>query len=223
MSETTPLLPSMNRGILLAPEVDAYLMSLCPDSPQVIAEMEALAVQRGFAVVGPLVGRFLWQLACLNGAKTVFEMGSGFGYSTAWFALAVGEGGRVCFTDSSPDNCERARGFLGRLGLNDRVEYHVGEAVATLERVGGTYDLVMIDVEKEQYPRAFEVAAPRVKPGGMLICDNVLWHGKVAREWETDEATQAIREYNRLMFEHPDFLSTILPLRDGLGLSFKMR
>lgn len=223
MSDALNVLPGMNRGILLAPEVDAYLMSLCPDSPRVLAEMEALAVQRGFPVVGPLVGRFLWQLACLKGARTVFEMGSGFGYSTAWFALAVGEGGRVVYTDTSPENCERAREFLGRMGLNDRVEYHIGEAVAALERLGGQYDLIMIDVEKIQYPRAFEVAAPHVIPGGMLVCDNVLWHGKVARDWENDDQTVAIREYNRLMFEHPDYLSTILPLRDGLGLSFRMR
>lgn len=211
------------RGIILAPEVDAYLMTLCPDSPRVIAEMEALAVERGFPVVGPLVGRFLWQLACTKGAKTVFEMGSGFGYSTAWFALAVGEYGRVYYTDTSPDNVERAREFLGRMGLNDRVEYHCGEAVETLERLGGLYDIIMIDVEKVQYPRAFEAALPRLPAGGLLVCDNALWRGKVARERESDEDTLAVREYNRLIYEHPDLMSSILPLRDGIALSFKMR
>lgn len=218
-----PDMTSTTQGGILVPEVESYLERLFPASPGVLAEMEALALETGFPIVGRQVGRLFWQLACLKGAQTVFDMGSGFGYSTAWFALAVGERGRVVYTDTSPDNCERAREFLGRMGLNDRVEYHVGEAVAALERLGGQYDLVMVDVEKTQYPRAFEIASQRVIPGGMLLADNTLWKGKVAREAENDEATQAIREYNRLIFEHPDFMSTVVPLRDGISLSFRMR
>ncbi len=211
------------RGILLNPEVEAYLARMCPDSPRVMAEMEATALALGIPVVGPQVGRFLWQLACLKGARTAFDMGSGLGCSAAWLALAVGEGGHVVYTDTSPENCERARGFLGRMRLNDRVEYHVGEATATLERLGGLYDLIMVDVDKTLYPEAFSVASRHVIPGGLLVADNALLGGRVARDWETDEETLAVREYHRRVLEHPDYLGTILPIRDGLSLAYRMR
>lgn len=222
MQDLTPS-PWGPPGLVLAPEVEAYLVQMCPDSPRVMAEMEATALALGLPVVGPLVGRFLWQMACLKGARTAFDMGSGLGCSAAWLAMAVGEGGRVVYSDTSPESCERARGFLGRMGLNDRVEYHVGESLTVLERLGGLYDLIMVDIDKALYPEAFHVASPHVIPGGLLVADNALHGGRVARDWENDEQTLAIREYNRLVLEHPDFLGTILPLRDGLSLAYRMR
>lgn len=199
------------------------MLGLTPDSPPELAEMEAYAIQKGFPVVGPVVGRLLWLLTSSRGARSVFEMGSGFGYSTGWFAMAVGDSGRVVWTDGSTANYERAREHLGKMGLSHRVEYHVGDALEILSRIGGSYDVIFIDVDKHLYPRAFDVALPHLAAGGLLITDNVLWGGSVAREEERGEIVQAIREYNRKIYAHPDLLSVILPLRDGVAVSHKMR
>lgn len=208
---------------ILVPEVEAYLHHLTPPSPGVLPEMEARAAERGFPIIGPLVGRLLWLLASSRGARTVLEMGSGFGYSTAWFALAVGEGGKVVWTDSSTENCRQARDDLGRMGLNDRVEYHVGDSLEIAARIGGSYDIVFIDVDKHRYPEALDRALPRLAVGGLLVVDNALWSGDVARSEAESRALTGIRELNRRIYTHPDLLSVILPLRDGVAVCHRMR
>lgn len=204
---------------LISPDLDRYLIERLPDRDPVIAEMEAFATERDVPIVGPAVATLLAILARSIGARRVCELGSAIGYSTAFFAQAVGPGGSVLYTDGDEKNARRAEGYLERLNLRDRCEIRVGEAVGILEATSGNFDVVFIDIDKEGYPHALEAAAPRVRPGGYLLADNVLWSGKVVDPSIRDRATEGIREFNRRLFARRDFESVIVPLRDGVAIA----
>ncbi len=206
---------------LVAPEVDRYVRELLPPRDPVIAEMESQAEQRKIPIVGPAVGTLLATLARSIKARRVFEMGSAIGYSTAFFAQAVGPKGRVFYTDGSADNAKEASGYLSRMGLLDRVEVQTGDAVSLFRKTSGEFDVIFIDIDKDGYPQALEAAAPRVRPGGLLLADNVLWSGKVVDTSVRDAMTEGIRAFNRALFARRDFVSVIVPLRDGVAIARK--
>src|SRR6059036_1391050 len=178
--------------------------------------MERLADRRRFPIVGPLVGRLLYVLARSIGARDVFECGSGFGYSAYWFARALPTEGRVVLTEGSPENCASARGFLGRAGLQERIVIEQGDAVEILRRYPGPFDIIFCDIDKRDYPRVYPLLKPRLRMGGMFVCDNLLWSGRVVGA-DQDEDTRGVRELTRLLYADPDLHTTILPLRDGVG------
>jgi predicted O-methyltransferase YrrM len=204
---------------LVSPELDRYILDLLPPRDPVIAEMETYAAEHDVPIVGPAVGTLLETLARSISAERVFEMGSAIGYSTAFFARAVGRGGQVTYTDGSPEKAERARGYLERLGFLDRFVIRVGDAAASLEATTGYYDVIFIDVDKDGYPRALQAAAPRVRRGGFLLADNVLWSGKVVDAGVRDAATEGIRQFNKRLFALPEFSTVIVPLRDGVAIA----
>jgi predicted O-methyltransferase YrrM len=204
---------------LVVPELDRYLRDVIPPRDPVRAEMEQAAERRDIPIVGPAVAALLEILASSIGARRVFELGSAIGYSTIAFARAVGSGGKVVYTDGNPENAREADGYLTRLGLRDRVEIRVGEAIRALEGEEEPFDVIFVDIDKHDYPRALEVAAPRVRPGGYLLADNVLWSAKVVDPNARDAATQGIREFNRRLFARPEFRSVIVPLRDGVAIA----
>jgi predicted O-methyltransferase YrrM len=209
-------------GITEAP-VEDYLYSILPERDATLGEMEAQAASRSIPIVGPAVGRLLFQLAQMINAKTVFEMGSAIGYSTIWWARAVGPAGRVIYTDGSGKNAEEARRNLQSAGVLDRVEIRIGDALELLSEEKGQFDIIFNDVDKEDYPRVFRLAGPRVRKGGLFVADNVLWSGKVAQPpSESDDRTKAILEFNRLLYSTPNFFTTLLPLRDGVSVSLKL-
>lgn len=210
-------------GGITNPAVEEYLYNLIPARDEVLAEMEGLAAQRHIPIVGPLVGRLLFQLARMTGAKTVFEMGSAIGYSTIWWARGVGDGGRVIYTDGDRRNAEQARQFLQRAGVLDRVEIRVGDALEILSEQKTEFDVIFNDVDKEDYPRVLRVAGPRLRKGGLFVSDNALWHGDVADPAKTsDLETKSIIEFNRLLLAAPDLYTTVLPLRDGIAVAMKV-
>lgn len=204
---------------LVSPELDRYLVEVLPPRHPVIVEMEGVAKDRDVPIVGPAVATLLSVLARSIRARRVCELGSAIGYSTAFFADAVGPDGRVLYTDGSEENAREATRYLERLGLRDRVEIRVGEAVGILEGTSGEFDVVFIDIDKDGYPRALDAAAPRVRPGGYLLADNVLWSGKVVDPSIRDRPTEGIREFNRRLFARRDFESVIVPLRDGVAIA----
>ena len=206
--------------MIVADDVSRYLEGLAPARDAVLEEMEVRARAERFPIIGPLVGALCELCARAIGARRVFEMGSGFGYSTVWFARAVGDGGEVVHTDGSETRSSEARGYLARAGLCARVRFLVGDARALLRRESGPFDLIFCDIDKEGYPEALELARPRLRSGGLLITDNTLWHGRVARE-DDDATTRAVRAYNRAAFEAEDLMSVIVPLRDGVGVHLK--
>jgi caffeoyl-CoA O-methyltransferase len=214
--------PDWRMGGITADRVEDYLYSLLPPRDEVLSEMEAEAARRDIPIVGPAVGRILFQLARMIDAKTVFEMGSAIGYSTIWWARAVGKGGRVFYTDGNRKNADEARKYFKRAGVDDRIEVQVGDALELLSEQKQEFDIIFNDVDKEDYPRAFRLAVPRLRKGGLFVADNVLWSGKVADPKIADTSTKAIRELNSLAYSSPDLFTTILPIRDGLAVAMKV-
>jgi predicted O-methyltransferase YrrM len=207
---------------LYSPDLDRYIRDLLPERDPVIMEMERQARERDIPIVGPAVASLLGVLARSIKARRVFELGSAIGYSTAFFAQAVGPGGTVFYTDGDPANAREARDYLGRLNLLDRVAIATGEAIGLLKNTPGDFDVVFLDIDKDGYPAALEAAAPRVRPGGFLLADNVLWSGRVVDASACDAATEGIREFNRRLFARSDFSSVIVPLRDGVAIARKL-
>ena len=200
--------------------VDDYLYSMLPKRDPVLAEMEEYASQHGIPIVGPAVARVLQQLALSINARTVFELGSAIGYSTIWWAQAVGENGRVVYTDGDSKNAERARGYFSRAGVAKQITLHTGDALEYLSEQKEEFDVVFNDVDKDDYPRVLRLVTPRLRKGGLFITDNVLWSGRVA-EKNPDATTEAILDFNRKLYDSKEFYTTILPIRDGLAVALK--
>jgi len=207
-------------GITVGP-VEDYIYSLLPPRDEVLAEMEDLAAKKNVPIVGPAVARVFEQLVMMTGAKQVFEMGSAIGYSTIWWARAVGEGGSVIYTDGDPKNAEQARGYFRRAGVADRIKVHIGDALELLSEQKREFDIIFSDVDKEDYPRVLRLVPPRLRKGGLFVTDNVLWSGKVATQKPPDASTMAILEFNRELYEAKEFFTTILPIRDGVSVAVK--
>jgi caffeoyl-CoA O-methyltransferase len=201
--------------------VDDYLYSMLPKRNEVLTEMEGYASEHTVPIVGPAVARILQQLALTINAQTVFELGSAIGYSTIWWAQAVGENGRVIYTDGDPKNAERARRYFDRAGVSNRITLHTGDALEVLSEQKQEFDIIFNDVDKEDYPRVLRLVSPRLRKGGLFITDNVLWSGRVADKSPKDPRTKAILEFNRLLYNSEDFYTTILPIRDGLAVALK--
>lgn len=213
----------MSEHAFLRDDVAHWLHDLAlTDRDPLLDEMHNLARKREFPIVGPEVGRLLAQLARAFGARRIFEMGSGFGYSTLWFARAVPKGAEVVHTEGDPENSALARDFLQRAGVADRVDFRVGDALELLDESDGEFDIIFCDVDKEQYPDAYERFRHKVRVGGLAVVDNLIWSGRVVAGAE-DEATCGVREYIRRMWGDPCYLSSLLPVRDGVGLSLRVR
>jgi caffeoyl-CoA O-methyltransferase len=208
---------------IVNPEIESYLRKLYDDGDPVRREMEALAEKKGFPIVGPLVGRELSLLTRGIGARRVFELGSGYGYSALFFAKAVGPEGTVHCTDTSEENVRLAADFLGRAGVFSRVTYHQEEATAALRRVGGIWDIVYNDIDKDGYPDTVDLAYEHLRPGGLFITDNVLWSGRVLPGANDRAAsTQGVIEFTRRLFAHRGFLTSINPTRDGVAVALRV-
>jgi len=215
-----PAKPDWRMGGITVPEVEDYLYSMLPPRDEVLSEMEADAAKNDVPIVGPAVARVLYQLAIISGAKKIFEMGSAIGYSTIWWARAVGEGGRVIYTDGDPKNAEKARRYFDRAEIGKRITIRVGDALEFLSEEKEPFDIIFNDVDKTDYPRVFRLALPHLKGGGLFITDNVLWSGKL-RKPNPDAQTKAILEFNKLISGSPDLFTTILPIRDGISVCVK--
>lgn len=201
-------------------KVEKYVYAVLPERDEVLREMEKQAAARDIPIVGPAVGRLFFLLARIARAKTVFELGSAIGYSTIWWARAVGPQGRVIYTDMSEKNPAEASGYFKRAGLADRIDMRIGDALETLSKEkAASFDVIFNDVDKEFYPRVFELAKDRVRNGGLFVTDNVLWSGKVTEPKSADASTKAIIEFNRLLYASPEFFTSIIPLRDGVAVA----
>jgi caffeoyl-CoA O-methyltransferase len=207
-------------GVTTEP-VDDYLYSMLPKRDEVLSEMEIYAAKHDVPIVGPAVARVLQQLAMMINAKNVCELGSAIGYSTIWWARAVGEGGRVVYTDGDSHNAELARAYFDRAKVSKRIAIHTGDALEFLSEQRQEFDVIFNDVDKEDYPRVLRLVPSRLRKGGLFITDNVLWSGRVAQKKAADTRTKAIVEFNRLLCNSPEFFTTILPIRDGVAVALK--
>ena len=203
---------------LFDPRVRDYLDALVPPRPPEMRAMEEIARTTSFPIIGPAAGYFCYQVARLTGARRVFELGSGYGYSTAWFARAVREngGGEVHHVVWSQELSDRAREHLAALGFDDLVRYHVSEAVEALRATDGPFDLIFNDIDKRGYPESLPAIAEKLRPGGVLIVDNMLWHGRIFDEADRSPDTEGVRELTRRLTTDPGWIASVVPIRDGL-------
>ena len=200
---------------IVHPEVKQFIVDLSPETDPLIAQMEAWSATNKFPLVGRASGHACEWLTRSVGGRRVFEFGSGFGYSAYFFARAVGEGGQVIGSElDAHELVEHRRMFAGH-PLAPRIDLRQGDAFAVFAATEGLFDVVFVDIHKEGYAPALEVAVPRLRPGGLLIADNVLWGGKVARPAD-DERTAALQAFDRLAFADPRLDCVILPVGDGL-------
>lgn len=204
-------------------QLQEYLTTLVPRREPVLQEMEEYAEKNNFPALGPVCGYYCYQLARMLRATSVFELGSGYGYSTAWFAKAVREngGGIVHHTVWDDKLSAMAKAYLSNLGLDDLVEYHNAEAVETLRKTAGTFDIIFNDIDKEAYPDSLPVIKSKLRAGGLLIIDNMIWHGQILDPDDHEKSTEAIRRFTHDVTTDPDWIVSLSPIRDGMIVAYK--
>ena len=218
-------------NLLTYSRTQELLTSLVPPREPEMRKMEKYAEKTDFPIIGPVAGYYCYQIARMIKARSVFEMGSGYGYSTAWFAKAVKEtcaehgrsdgGGVVHHVVWDAKLSEMARGHLSQLGFDGLIQYQVAEAVETLRGTPGPFDLIFNDINKEAYPASLPLIKEKLRSGGVLIIDNILWHGRIFDKKNQSESTKGVREFTRLITHDPDWIVSLAPVRDGVIVAFK--
>ncbi len=204
------------------PAIEAYLAELAGESTDpLLARMEAHAASTGFPTIGRASGRWLAQLTRIAGGRRVFEIGSGYGYSAWFFAQAVGPEGEVIGSDDNPAHLQRHRDLWEGHPLASRVDLRLGRGRAVLASTSGAFDLVLIDSTKAEYEADFEAALDRLRPGGLVLVDNVLWGGRVTVP-SADPTTIAIQHFNTRLFADTRIDVCVLPVGDGLAVARKI-
>ncbi len=214
------------------PEATSRLLALAgPDPDETQRAMQAHADEAGFPIIGPTVGGLLAALGQLTGARRVFELGSGFGYSASWFARGMRADGEVVLTEVDADELELARRFLDDGGYAPSFRYELGDAVDIVAGEPGPFDLVLLDHEKRRYVEGFERVRDAVAPGGAVVADNVM-AGPLAfedvlagleGEPTPDERAAGVVAYVERVRDDPDFATVLLPVGSGIALSVRTR
>lgn len=209
---------------ILSEKISTYLENLVPPRAPELVKMESYADKHAFPIIGPICGHLCYQLARTLEAKHIFELGSGYGYSTAWFARAVKEngGGEVHHVVWDEKLSSMAREHLEALGYDGIVKYTVGEAIQSLQAAKGPFDLIFMDIDKQDYPKALSSIHEKLRLGGLLIVDNMLWSGRIFDSKDQSAATKAIREATGMICSSDRWLTSIIPIRDGLLVATKV-
>jgi len=201
-----------------------YISDLSRHEDPVLLRMEEEARRDSFPIIGAAGGKLMYLLSRAIGARKVFEMGSGYGYSTLWFARAVREngGGVVHHTVWHEDLHQRARANIAEAGYGDIVQYHLGEAVQALRETNDVFDIIFNDIDKDGYPASLPVMKEKLRVGGMIMIDNMLWHGRIYQSDDKDPSTEGVREFTRLIQADTDFVAQLVPIRDGIIVALRV-
>ena len=197
-----------------------YLDQLLTQKDPLLAEMEAYAAEHRVPIADREVSRFIEITARITGARKALEIGMAIGYSVIHLARGMGDQGSVVTIDPSDEMIAAATGYLKRAGLLDRVEIKRGKALEVMPQLDETFDLLFIDAVKEEYAQYLDLGLPRLRTGGVVIVDNLLWGGRVASD-DMESSTLALREFNPYFINHPQLLAEVLPVGDGLGYAVK--
>ena len=206
---------------ILRPEQEAYLERLLPPRDPLLREMEERAAREDIPISDPEVGRLLAILARAAGARLILEIGTAIGYGALVLARGAPEA-RVVSIDTDAERLATARQYLERAGVADRVELVEGAALEVLHRLQGPFDLVYLDAVKTEYRRYLDQVLPKLRTGGLIVCDNLLWSGRVAAG-DQDAETEALRAFNGYLMMHPQLHAVVLPVGDGLGVATKLK
>jgi predicted O-methyltransferase YrrM len=208
---------------ILQREQAEYLDQLLPQTDRLLTEMEAYAAKHRVPIADREVAAFIEITARLSGAKKALEIGMAIGYSVIHLARGMGEGSLVVTIEPSDEMIRAASGYFERTGITNHVRIERGKALDVMPRLDETFDLLFIDAVKEEYKQYLDLGLQRLRSGGVVIVDNLLWGGKVARKEEDEDAsTPALREFNVYFTNHPQLRSVVLPVGDGLGYAVKM-
>jgi caffeoyl-CoA O-methyltransferase len=209
---------------ILHPEQEAYLDRLLPPRDALLREMEERAAREDIPISDPEVGKLLGILARTTGARRILEIGAAIGYGAIWMARGAPEA-RVLSIDLDPERLAAARGYLERAGVAERVDLIEGAALEVIQRLEGPFDLVYIDAVKTEYRKYLDLTLPRVRVGGLIVVDNLLWGGEVAAPSSEgpDRDADALRSFNGYFMIHPQLQAVVLPLGDGVGLATKTK
>ena len=205
---------------LINSQIEDYITERTIKGDEILDEMHAYADESEVPIVGPLVGNFLYIITLITKSKKIFELGSGFGYSAYWFARALGSGGTIICTDYSKEHMEKARYFFNKAGLTGLLEFKAGNSIDILGEAEEEFEIIFNDVDKEFYPDVIDIAYDKLIKGGLLITDNVLWYGRVIEDDELP-STRGVKDFNEAICTDPRFITSILPLRDGVSISYK--
>src|SRR5829696_4763600 len=198
-----------------------YLDQLLTQSDPLLGEMEAYAAEHKVPIADREVARFLEITARASSARKVLEIGMAIGYSVVHLARGVGAQGTIVTIEPNEEMIRAASGFLKRAGVLDRVEIERGKALEVMPTLEETFDLLFIDAVKEEYSQYLDLGLQRLRTGGVVVVDNLLWGGKVAGN-DSESSTVALREFNRYFLNHPELLAEVLPVSDGLGYAVKL-
>ena len=198
-----------------------YLDQLLPPGDPLLAEMEAYAAEHRVPIADREVARFLEITARTTGARKALEIGMAIGYSVVHLARGMGQQGLILTIEPSDEMIRAASGYLERGGLLDRVKIERGKALDVMPHLTDTFDLLFIDAVKEEYKQYLDLGLERLRGGGVVIVDNLLWGCKVAGS-DTESSTVALREFNHYFVNHPQLRAEVLAVGDGLGYAVKL-
>jgi predicted O-methyltransferase YrrM len=202
-----------------------YLEQLIPQTDLLLREMEEYGGEHGVPSADREVALFVEISARAIKAKRCLEIGMAIGYTSLHLARAVGEDGLVVTIDPSDEMIRAAEGYLTRAGVRDRVRIERGKALEVIPQLKDTFDLVFIDALKEEYADYLKLSLPKLRSGGVVIVDNLLWGGQVAgeiRSPDQESSTNALREFNKYFVNHPKLLAEVLSVGDGVGYAVKL-
>ena len=202
-----------------------YLEQLIPQTDLLLREMEEYGGEHGVPSADREVALFVEITARATNAKRCLEIGMAIGYTSLHLARAVGDGGLVVTIDPSDEMIRAAEGYLTRAGLRDRVRIERGKALDVIPQLKDTFDLLFIDALKEEYEDYLKLSLPKLRRGGVVIVDNLLWGGQVAgeiRSPDQESSTNALREFNKYFVNHPKLRAEVLAVGDGLGYAVKV-
>ncbi|SFS77384.1 O-methyltransferase [Halostagnicola kamekurae] len=231
---------------VLSDEVARFVRAAGPAPDDTLREMDEYAAEAGFPHVGPEVGGTLTLLARMTGARIVFEFGSGYGYSAYWFSRALPDDGRIVLTEIDEDELEMAREYMRTGGFEELAEYELGDALEIVDRYDGPFDLVLLDHQKRRYPEAFDAVRSKVPVGGAIVADNAMTAGSIQFETvleiletsdrdpdrrdadltadvpnDATDATRGIATYLATVRDDPAFETIVLPIGEGIAVSYR--
>lgn len=206
---------------IVNPDIEEYIKSHCSEEPRVLKELDRethLRVLMPRMLSGHVQGRVLSLLSHMISPKNVLEIGTFTGYSAICFAEGLQEGGLVHTIDINEELEEQVHSFICRAGMTEKIRQYIGDAMEIIPRMDIEFDLVFIDADKVNYLNYYNLVLPKLRPGGFILADNVLWSGKVVEQGSVRKDTQAILDFNKMVAEDTRVDKVILPIRDGIQI-----